>query len=201
MTVARPPTSSIEGAVGASIATLQAQYLGGIASARAALAELRRGLSHPVGSDPRIWALTVGSLPPALTGHDDEPTRAEVAAHTAITLYALHQQSLSQGMHRPGIGFGSAVATLRGHEARSEAAVTRRFLTVATAASPEELIFHVRGLIAQLRHAQIGFDYGRFAGDVMLLLMPGRENGVRLRWGRQFYRRADSSPATALDEQ
>jgi CRISPR system Cascade subunit CasB len=183
------------------IQRLQREYLAESSSARADLARLRRGLGKPAGSVPEIWELTV--VPDALTWDRDEPSRAEQAAHAAMTLYALHQQSLTVGIHEPNVRFGAAVRRLAGggrkgdeksgkqgggrEDARSQA-VTRRFMAVATAQSIDEVLFHVRGLITQLRREKIGLDYAIFADDVLNLLTPGRETLVRLAWGRDFYR-------------
>ncbi|PRX51081.1 CRISPR-associated Cse2 family protein [Prauserella shujinwangii] len=167
---------------------LQTAYLRDQPAAKASLAQLRRGLGKPAGSVPEIWALTVGAVPPELVWRDDEPSHAEQAAHAALTLYALHQQSLPVPAHVPGTSFGHAVGRLRDNESRSEEAVTRRFMAVATAESMDELLVHVRGLVTQLRAHRYGFDYARFADDLHDLLRPGGAQRVRLAWGRAFYR-------------
>lgn len=184
-------------------------------SARAQLARLRRGLGKTAGSVPDIWESTVGLVPRDLVWDSDEPSRAELAAHAAMTLYALHQQSQDTKMHKPGVGFGTAVRRLAagdgtksaagdgaksarkegkednakgGKEDGRKQAVTRRFMAVATAQTINEVLFHVRGLITQLRREKYPLDYAMFAEDVLKLLTPGRENQVRLAWGREFYR-------------
>lgn len=173
---------------------IQSEYLSGAPAARADLARLRRGLGKRVGDVPEIWELTVGAVPEHLAGRT-RPSAAEQAAHAALTLYAMHQQSASGPMHVSGVSFGEAVGRLRSHGDRSEEAVTRRFMAVATSESPEELLMHVRGLIAQLRSAGVGFDYSLFAGDVEDLLRRDRAKAVRLRWGRDYYRTGDDGGA------
>ena len=68
-------------------------------------------------------------------------------------------------------------------------------MAVATATSVDEALVHIRGLVAQLRSAQRGFDYARLADDLLKLLNPERAESVRLAWGRDFYR-----ITTAADE-
>ncbi|GAA5112698.1 type I-E CRISPR-associated protein Cse2/CasB [Haloechinothrix salitolerans] len=170
------------------IKALQAAYLRESSSARADLARLRRGIGKPAGSVPEIWELTIGAVPSKLAGKDDGLSRAEQAAHTALTLYAMHQQSVSIPMHVAGVSFGRAVGRLRLVDQRSEQAVTRRFMAAATAVSIAELLTHVRGLITQLGSAELGMDYAAFADDVSKLLTPATAQAVRLRWGRDFYR-------------
>ncbi len=182
------------------IKALQGAYLRESSSAaRADLARLRRGLGKPTGSVPEIWELTIGAVPSSLAGNDDGPSRAEQAAHTALTLYALHQQSLSSPMHVAGVSFGRAVGRLRSVDQRSEQAVTRRFMAAATAVSIAELLTHVRGLITQLRSAQLGMDYAAFADDVSKLLTPATAQSVRLRWGRDFYRTSTANTGPSDD--
>lgn len=174
---------------------LQEKYLAKCATERAHLARLRRGLGKKAGSVPDIWELTVGKVPARMVPADDEPGPAEQAAHAAMTLYALHQQSLTVPMHKPGERFGAAVRRLKADKQREEA-VTRRFMAVATAQSIDEVLFHVRGLITQLRRDKHGLDYAMFADDILKLLTPGREIEVRLAWGRDFYRVAFDDEAS-----
>ncbi len=176
------------------IERLQADYLRGSSGARADLARLRRGLGKPAGSVPEIWEITVGAVPDSLSWDRDEPSRAEQAAHAALTLFALHQQSMPVPAHTAGATFGRAAGLLRGDSGRSEEAVTRRFMAVATAESIDEVLVHVRGLITQLRSARRGIDYARFADDLLGLLTPTRVKSVRLAWGRDFYRTTSDTP-------
>ncbi|SNR83761.1 CRISPR-associated protein, Cse2 family [Haloechinothrix alba] len=177
------------------IEQLQSEYLQGAPAARADLARLRRGLGKPAGSVPEIWPLTVGLVPESLVGDDDEPSRAEQAAHATLTLFALHQQSASRPVHRAGYSFGRAVGHLARSDSASTEAVTRRFMAVATAESIDEVLTHVRGLITQIKAAELAMDYSRFAEDVSGLLTPGRQTDVRLAWGRDFYRTTGDSVA------
>lgn len=180
-------------ALESEIKRLQEKYLGDDSAARADLARLRRGLGKPAGSVPEIWQRTVGAVPPALSWERDDPSPAEEAAHAALTLYAVHQQSRSERMHVPGLSFGRAVQRLARRTDASEDAVTRRFMAVATAETIDEILVHVRGLITQLKANHIGLDYAQFADDVLGLLTPARATSVRLRWGRDFYRVSDPS--------
>lgn len=164
---------------------LQEEYLRGSPGARADLAQLRRGLGKLAGSVPEIWSLT--AVPESLSWDRDVPNRAEQAAHAALTIYALHQQSSPAPMHVRGVSFGQAAGRLAAGDGPSKEAVTRRFMAVSTANSVDEVLVHVRGLVTQLKSQHIGFDYAGFADDLHSLLTPGKESGVRIRWGRHFY--------------
>lgn len=179
---------------------LQRDYLSRDPAALAAVARLRRGLGKPAGAVPEIWELTVGTVPARLSWGRDEPSRAEEAAHAALTLYAMHQQSLSEPAHDPQTPIGQALGRLVLLDRARQTALTRRFMAVATAQTVDELLVHLRGLVMQLRTARRGMDYARFADDLVDLLTPGRESAVRLAWGRQFYRTADLGADTEPEE-
>jgi CRISPR system Cascade subunit CasB len=166
----------------------------------AALARLRANVGRPPGQDPDIWDLTIDGITPE-ERHDDA-TLAEWAAHAALTLFAVHQQSIDAPMHHRGIGFGRAVAMLdRQRPAGGDGVspVRRRFNAVVTSWSVEELTHHVRGLVGQMRSERIGFDYAAFADDLLRFQLPGGADVVRRRWGRQFHRLDPSDQQSITD--
>jgi CRISPR system Cascade subunit CasB len=150
---------------------------------------------------PEIWELTIGAVPEKLAGRSDTPSNAEQAAHAAMTLYALHQQSKATPMHQPGVSFGQAVSVLRVSGGPSAEAVTKRFLAVSTAQSIDEVLIHIRGLIGQLKAHGVGLDYAALADDLSRLLTTGQQPRVRLKWGRDFYRSTDKASNTATTSQ
>lgn len=172
------------------VSELQRQYLrpsGPTPYSRAALARLRRGLGKPLGSVPEILDLVVdpGGLPPI----SEEPMAEEVAAATALTLYALHQQSQRVRMHLRGQPFGRAVGSLRLlPSGQDNEGVVRRFQALGTSASLDELVHHARGLVTLLRAAERGFDYATFTDDLTRFQDPRQRDAARLAWGRDFYR-------------
>ncbi|NTW42086.1 MAG: type I-E CRISPR-associated protein Cse2/CasB, partial [Cellulomonadaceae bacterium] len=127
---------------------------------------------------------------------DGPETPDERAIATALGLYALHQQSQSAPMHLHGVGFGEAVGRIRFRDGDEVRGVTRRFQSLGTAQTWEELVHHARGLVQLLRDRQQGFDYGRFADDLVQFQQPARQDQVRLRWGRAFYR-VTAAPTTS----
>lgn len=154
----------------------------------ATLARLRANIGRPPGTDPTIWSQTVDRVPGEPRG--DAPTAEELAVHTAMTLFALHQQSRDAGMHRPGVGLGHAVARLdrlRPGAGEDVSPVRRRFDVIVTSGSLDELTHHLRGLVGQLRADSVGLDYGMLADDLFAFQLPGRANDVRRRWARQLY--------------
>lgn len=185
--------------VAAVVDNLQRRYLRQEAAAIAALAQLRQA----VNAEPGTAGLAAVWLPDALIepelrsklARQPRATPSEQALHTAVTLFAIHQQSQrEQRMHTPGTTFAVACQWLAAVRDNDET-VHRRFAAVGTAATYPELVYHVRNLVTQLRAAKIGFDYGVFADDLRLFQRgPALTSGltgadhVRALWGREYWR-------------
>lgn len=157
----------------------------------ARLARLRRAVTAEPGSIPDVWADTVGVVQdePDLIRYerDDRPSDYERAAHEAITLYALHQQSKSTAVHRDGISLGAAARRLAQATGREDA-VRARFHAVAAAETAAGVRHHLRALVTMLRSEGIQLDYARLAVDLRQLHGRVGADRVRLRWGRDFHR-------------
>jgi CRISPR system Cascade subunit CasB len=154
-----------------------------------ALAELRRGIGKAPGELPQLWGYFLEEMPEDFYGYM-EPSRAEWAIYTAITLFALHQQGKDPAlkpMQKDGQSLGSALSHLV-HDSNDRERIARRFNTIATANSMEELSHYMRGAIQLLRGEEIGLDYPKLAGDLYCFQFPELVSGVRLRWGQDFYR-------------
>lgn len=167
--------------------------------ARAALAQLRRGVGKEPGSVPRIWELTLA----ASTEDGSQPGGwEENAVHIALTQWAMHQQSKTSPMHNPARSFGEALRLLASKQDRVKphsTAAYRRMMALASSRQLTGITTHARGLIGQLRSEGISFDYGRWADDLYALQVPGRLAEVQRRWGRDFYRLSDQSVTEQLD--
>jgi CRISPR system Cascade subunit CasB len=160
-------------------------------AARATLARLRRGIGKAPGSMPELWDATLNGLPEALLSNGDVPSRGEWAVHTALTLYALHQQGKDlkeQCMNRKGESLGVAIRKLIDPEKDNEEAVTRRLNAAATSDSFEEFTRHLRGLIELLKSKGIPIDYPALAEGLYWFQFPDMRDGIRLRLGQDFFR-------------
>lgn len=149
------------------------------------LAALRRGIGREPGSVPEMWPYyTTLNADGAIT----DGLRAE---HLALTLFAIHQQSQSQPVHRDGVRLGTAVLALRRSDKFkfNPEAVDRRFGAAATATSLTELANHLRGLITQIRglRSQPGMDYTQLFHDLRVWQSPERRTTIRRRWGAQYF--------------
>ena len=175
---------------------LQARYLQNESRARGEMAALRKGASRDSGELPEIWELTSVEIPEYAS---DAPTREEIAVHTAMTLYAVHQQSRTERMFVPGRGLGRAARSLIGPPDEENPSARARFNALVTSTTVTELRHHLRGLISLLRARNIALDHAMLADDILRFQQPGGAKKVRLAWARQYYSLPAESPLTADD--
>ena len=158
---------------------------------RATLAKLRRGVGKHPGSLPDVWDFTLDGMPQNFMSRNGETTPEQWAAYLTLTMFALHQQGKDinvNPMSVYGNSLGDAVRVLRmkrGEEATD--AVKRRFDIVVTSNSAEELAYHIRSLISMLKSESIPLDYPRLADDILKFQSISKRDGVRLRWGQDYY--------------
>lgn len=179
------------------ICSIQNDYLSASGKPRGArkLAALRHALLMPIGSNADAWPLEFEGLPAELVGRGAEPSRAEIAVHAALTLYAVHQQGKTKPMYVPGAehSFGAALRQLvccdkERYSNLEEGEMPRKFRAFITADSMEETLHHARQLVQQLRADEIPVDYARFAAQLYTLQSPYTADKVRLAWGREYSR-------------
>ncbi|GAB20278.1 putative CRISPR-associated protein [Gordonia effusa NBRC 100432] len=170
--------------------TLQSGAIANRAKPVADLARLRRSLDAPPGGDPVVWRIVFDGFP----NQPDQPwpNPIETAAYSAICLFAIHQQSRDNHMHKLGWKFslGRSIRQLAqpvGESSPSDATV-RRFNALVTADNFDEIIRHLRSLIGQLRASSIPLDYGQLADDLNRWQNSDLRSGVRLKWSRDFSR-------------
>ena len=164
---------------------------------KAMLAKLRRGIGKHPGATPEIWAITLADAPEEWHSSRLNPSREENAVHAALTLYALHRQGKDHSMSvsgktdkgiNVGDSIGGATARLIKPDNSNLDAVKRRFDVMATATDFLELAYHAKGIIQLLNNDDKKLDYPRFASELYAYQIPGRADGIRLRWGEDFYR-------------
>ena len=157
------------------------------------------------GEDPRVWGILFSGLPEEMLGYR-EPTREEWAMHTALTLYALHQQSndpFQHNMNRKNISLGLAASQLvlaGGGDDDSRERVARRFHQVVLASDMPSMVYYLRSFIQLLRGADIGLDYPRLAKDLFRYQTPDETGAVRLNWGQDFYRTEKSDEINGKED-
>ena len=197
------------------IGKLQYAYTVQVSSvARAHLALLRRGID-----DGRVRWMNVGfdlyeDWPqdtlgnPALDNDPNIVTETRAIA-TALQMYALHQQSKSQGMawmpehkstgnnteakqlarsERSRYSFGHACRVIDANQDGSKATPVLRRLQIMEDVPDFDGIRHqLYSLIRMMRNQDVQLDYQAFAQDLYLLQLPGWRASVFHRWARQYY--------------
>lgn len=160
-------------------------------SSTAMMARLRRGVGKTMIESPEAWELIMTIIPEDLMDNSvvgTDVTEAESAVYSAMTLFAMHQQSKGQSVNQSGVSFGKAAGRLvRSNDSK---ALKGRFNAVITSSDVIELTHHIRGLIQMMRSSEpvIGFDYPQFAKDLYNYQFPDGRRNVILRWGQDFYR-------------
>ncbi|KAB8169988.1 type I-E CRISPR-associated protein Cse2/CasB [Streptomyces sp. 3MP-14] len=131
-----------------------------------------------------------------LLSDEKEWAREEEAVHLAVTLWALHQQSIrDDAMHQASWTLGRAVRELgrsRGGpdasaEERLSDPVRKRFVRVGTATSFESLTVRLRDLVLLMRAERVPLDYGRLAHQLWRWQYPHQRAEVCRWWGREFH--------------
>ena len=172
---------------------LQNRYLHNEARARGELAALRGAVTREPGEVPDTWELTRVEVSDYA---GDAPTREEIAVHTAMTLYAVHQQSRTVPMFRPGVGLGRAARELVGWDEENPSA-QKRFNALVTSTTVAELRHHLRGFVSLLRARDIALDHAMLADSITRFQRPNGAKQVRLAWARQYYSLSPAGDADA----
>lgn len=150
------------------------------------LANLRRGVGKNLGEVPELWGLVLNRFPKNLLGTKGL-SNAEWAVYTALTLYALHQQGHSEHMNcYTEVSIGTAVAKLIKNDDDMKRILNRLNLVV-TAISPNDVEYHLRGIIQLLSNEGIPLNYSKLARDLYLFRNSDYSENVKLSWGRDFY--------------
>ena len=153
---------------------------------KATLAKIRKTLGKPLSEATEMWPILFKNLPEEFLSFYQQPSYEELAIYTALQLYALHQQGVSTSVMLDE-NIGSALGKLRKED--DTTAIDRRFNTMITSSTFEELTYHLRHLISLLKveSPMIQVNYADLANDLYWFLNNGQEN-VRLNWARAYYK-------------
>ncbi len=84
--------------------------------------------------------------------------------------------------------FGRAVAQLISRNSDDKEAIIKRFNIAVSAADLTGFSWYLRNIIQLCKREDIPMDYAALAKDLYDYQNPERIDGVRLKWGRDFYR-------------
>ncbi|MEU1376095.1 type I-E CRISPR-associated protein Cse2/CasB [Streptomyces triculaminicus] len=229
----RRPLSLVEEAALRTVARLQGGYRKDNPAAVAAVARLRREAGREPHASPTSWGLddlealtelrrkqaeesgdTARYLVPrARRAYEQREEREDRAVHLAVTLWALHQQSLrDEAMHVRGWSLGRAVRQLAQDKNETPATgdepsnddtrangrpgavenvsptVRKRFVRLGTSSDIDTLGRRLREMVLLLRNARIPLDYGLLAHHLDRWQHEAYQADVRRAWGRDFHR-------------
>lgn len=153
------------------------------------LAQLRRGIGKKPGELPELWGIFLQTLPEELMGKGNEPSRAEWAIYTALTLFALHQQGHAESMNLPGKenSLGCSAKKLV-HTDEEEERVRVKLSMVAQSDDMVELAYRLKTLIRLFSTDNVRLDYADLAKDLFRFQSGKDIDKIRLKWGQDFYR-------------
>ena len=149
---------------------------------KATLAKIRKTLGKPLSEATEMWPILFKNLPEEFLSFYQQPSYEELAIYTALQLYALHQQGVSTSVmldeSKPYENIGSALGKLRKED--DTTAIDRRFNTMITSSTFEELTYHLRHLISLLKVGSpvIQVNYADLANDLYWFLNNGQENDL-----------------------
>lgn len=161
----------------------------GSPTTRATLATLRAGVGKEPGTVPALWPFySTLDKSGALT----KELRAE---HTAMCLFAVHQQSNVRPVHlRGGLTLGEAMRRYRRQDSNStpdrdteNTAVDKRMAAIASATTYRELEEHLRRAVSLMRREVIEMDYDRLFHDLKHWQDLRARPAVIRRWGAAYF--------------
>ncbi|MFD4347427.1 type I-E CRISPR-associated protein Cse2/CasB [Streptomyces coelicoflavus] len=167
----------------------------GSPNAAAELAALRSGTGREPGTVAAMWPFHRTYMASEWR-NKGALTRDLVAEHTALTLFARHQQTHGAPMHVAGNSPGTAAGQLARKETvsneskASTAALERRFGVLLTSADADELAMHLRSFVSLLNRAGIGLDYNLLRTALRTWddpRCPDTATDFRQRWDRDFH--------------
>lgn len=153
------------------------------------LAQLRRGIGKKPGELPELWGIFLQTLPEELMGKGNEPSRAEWAIYTALTLFALHQQGHAESVNLQGKenSLGCSAKKLV-HTDEEEERIRFKLSLIAQSDDMVELAYRLKTLVRLLSADNISLDYVDLAKDLFLFQSEKYTDRIRLKWGQDFYR-------------
>lgn len=157
---------------------------------KAILAELRNSIGREYSQTIGVWPILYEYLPERFMSKDGALSNSEKAIITALQLYSIHQQGKDSNVDvwaQKGEwnNIGHSIKTLRKGE--DTTAIDRRFNTLITSSTFDELIYHLRQMIRLLRRESGSkVSYATLANDLYKFL-NGSDEAIKVSWGKGYY--------------
>lgn len=160
------------------------------ANGRANLANIRNSINKPLTESIDLLPLLFRYLPEEFLSSDGKLSLEEKAIVTTIQLYALHQQAEAESVllsedAEKWKNLGYSLSFLRKGE--DFLAADRRFNTMITSSTFEELSHHMRQMIKLLKSkTDAKVNYPKLSGDLYKFL-TGYGEEVKFSWASRYY--------------
>lgn len=157
---------------------------------RANLANIRNSINRPLTESIDLLPLLFRYLPEDFLSSDGKLSLEERAIVTTIQLYGLHQQAEAESVllsedAEKWKNLGYSLSFLRKGE--DSLAVDRRFNTMITSSTFEELSHHMRQMIKLLKSkTDAKVNYTKLSGDLYKFL-TGYGEEVKFSWASRYY--------------
>lgn len=160
---------------------------------KASLANLRNSIGKDPSETIEIWPIMLENMPDEFLGRDGNLTAEEKAILNTLQLYALYQQggpesvAIDKEINR-WVNMGTSFSNLREDDNRVSA--DRRFNTMVTSTTYDELFYHLKqmfGLLKSRSKGQVKVDFSKLGQDLFWFIL-GYEGNIRIAWSREYYR-------------
>ncbi|WP_085875137.1 type I-E CRISPR-associated protein Cse2/CasB [Peptoniphilus vaginalis] len=157
---------------------------------RAIMASIRNSVNRPLTESTDLLALLFRYMPEDFLSNDGKISDEEEAIVTTIQLYAIHQQSKMESVllkedSEKWKNLGYSLSFLR--KDGDSTASGRRFNTMITSATFQELSHHLRQMIKLLKSkTDAKVDYPRLSRDLYRYLR-GYGEEVKFSWASRYY--------------
>lgn len=157
---------------------------------RANLANIRNSINRPLTESIDLLPLLFRYLPEDFLSSDGKLSLEERAIVTTIQLYGLHQQAEAESVllsedAEKWKNLGYSLSFLRKGE--DSLAADRRFNTMITSSTFEELSHHMRQMVKLLKSkTDAKVNYTKLSGDLYKFL-TGYGEEVKFSWASRYY--------------
>ncbi len=157
---------------------------------KAYLAKIRNSIGKSINEAIDVWPILFENLPEEFLSKTKNPKIEELSILTAIQMYALHKQGSDFKFYNDeNKKFKNLGYSLRILRLDNSISIDRRFNSMITSTTFEELSNHLRSLIKilKLKFPDMFVDYALLADDLFSYL-KGYDQDVRLKWSREYYK-------------
>jgi len=152
------------------------------------LANLRNSIGKKLEDADEVWQLLLDNLPSDFLGARGTATPEEAAIYNTLQIYAICMQGASESVLVDEKSKNSIGESLKaGRDINDSQALDRRFNAMMTAASYDELTYHLRHLIKIVKSKNpMTINFAKLAND-LYWIQKGQQKRVCFSWATGYY--------------